>query len=751
MKRILLACLLVGHQSAYSLQQASKRLAQLAPQARQVLRPSLVRPISSASARLQSSGAARSRPIASIPEAASGYQDQSWRQQQSHSARPTFVDKALYTGALVGLGTLGYQNLVEYRKQSEREKLIQLEQEVATISQRMGEPLSGIMGIRDYDDFKDLMSKISEWPFSDQAIIFDMLYIRKNDEAVRFLQERMPEFLLRDYKESDRLGDRFVDLSSVPREHDENVKKWLLQHPDYVEHMLKFAKPDETWFKSLKKKIDDTGDELERLSGGRRLNRSLLIRLKMDPWPCGLVLAIIEKMEELAALMQQLEPLVKRNKFFTKTYVLKMFDELIQDSKFRPLILNCLKEIDNFMKVYPEENFYISLIPERYPHILKYLKIEQFKHKELLMLIRKNKEFSNTLKQISKFAHENKNISGVHLSRASEDFLAKASSLKVAPQFLAALHKEASLLKQGYICFYHGQQYGSALINDISNMLFNRLKGGSLPQDFFFKQLRPRDFDTVQGKKEQTVAKALRSRDLSTKGLSEDQGGDGRISVNLFAFGNRGLRGSDTLFYTAADTNVGWDWLSMGSLKALGIPEYILEKIKPKIMDHVNKSRAVYSSGCLILIAVPLAIVDNNVYTVVKGRRRAAIYDTRVAPIIGGNALQNISDIIDTLTQPGSEKTFRELDSFECAIPISLAGLQNPFSGIKLLKFDPTPSSAQAAEELRRERDALVDEIMVELEKSGKLDACRKRVRHFYALLPALASAGAKEIELPKL
>lgn len=330
-------------------------------------------------------------------------------------------------------------------------------------------------------------------------------------------------------------------------------------------------------------------------------------------------------------------------------------------------------------------------------------------------------------------------ISGIHFTAAEEisnPLVERIRSLPIPAkdQFRRALKKEAELLGKGYICFYHAQQsiYGS--INDVLNTVFFKLADQSQPDDFRFIQIRPSELQ------KRSIFSRNRAHAMAMQGDYNIRRTD-QLSVNLFAFGNTGHsfdEGSSTLrFLTDNRSFVRFNPdIVMQALSAMGLPANSTANLKSLILRLEELDNKVHKTGRLLLIAVPEAKIDQNVFTVVYNESK----DRRTPISIGGKIVHNTSEVIQMLQRPPEALNFFTINKMECAIPLDAVGLLNPYSGIKVFAIDSAPTSKAEQQELDRAKAELVDAIMAAFQKTGNLQKGQEIVRGYMQELPVIAN-----------
>jgi hypothetical protein len=205
------------------------------------------------------------------------------------------------------------------------------------------------------------------------------------------------------------------------------------------------------------------------------------------------------------------------------------------------------------------------------------------------------------------------------------------------------------------------------------------------------------------------------------------------MSVNLFAFGNINDRGEHTFDYVETSWNVRDFNIKMlaNNLDLFGLSDEKTASICDKFERLINKAGNIYSQGRLILIAIPKKIIDDAAYTIIFSKKK----DSRTSPEIAGKIMHNMSDVITILNDKQEKKEFSELDSFACAIPLTPAIALNPYSGVRYYAYDPEPKSQERAQELRKELQALVDEVITELKEDNTLQDAQKKAQDYLKLL----------------
>ena len=162
------------------------------------------------------------------------------------------------------------------------------------------------------------------------------------------------------------------------------------------------------------------------------------------------------------------------------------------------------------------------------------------------------------------------------------------------------------------------------------------------------------------------------------------------------------------------------------ALQSLGINSQFLP-------SNLNEYKNIYNrfhrrTGRLILVAIPKVEIDETVYTVMYFGGKG---DTRVPIKIGEKIMHNMSEVINILYDQSKEKTFEELDRFECVMPLTPAFALNPYSGIKYFVFDTEPKSAHEEKELQEEKHRFVNAIILKLKASGNFEKSQKIAKDF--------------------
>ena len=257
-------------------------------------------------------------------------------------------------------------------------------------------------------------------------------------------------------------------------------------------------------------------------------------------------------------------------------------------------------------------------------------------------------------------------------------------------------------------------------MNDVTNQVFFRLADQPMPDDFSFIKFKQKELSGM-------ASNALQQPRYLLEGREETFAGPARLAVNLFIFANMGFNGhegSATMQWLLSDRNTRF------APSGVGIIYHFLQLFQLGSNKHINDllnqfdglDTKAYKSGRLMLIAVPKESIDNNVFTVIfrkSGSRRTQLN-------LAGRSLHTMSDVVQEIQRHPESIPFEKLHEFECAIPYRGVGLLNPYSGIKIYSFDPQPENVQAFKELERTKAELVDAIMRELERSGKLEQAKK-------------------------
>ncbi len=435
------------------------------------------------------------------------------------------------------------------------------------------------------------------------------------------------------------------------------------------------------------------------------------------------------------------------------------------------------KVIADYLKTSDKDT--LNAFIKKYPDAVSDLGLSEHAHMSHMLLIEQNKKIRD---QVQK-AFEG-TLSEIHFEQALPE--RKESLLSVVPlsalkQFQEGLNLESQLLNKHYISFYHAQNTQYALANDISNTLFYTLLGEPQHKEFCFAVIRPQDLKRAS----LMPQSVMRGHHILMQGpVGQDR--PDALALNLFGFGNSFYSGSTSSSLDLLMRNSTYNatrptgfYTLLETLKVLGLPQKSLNRILPLMEQAALLGLKTYSTGRLLVIAVPENSVDDQVYTVrYHNIARTNSYDRRVPITLAQQKIYHMSEAIKTIRgqkdtgvtqepileggfdivhdlyaviqalqrqeKPKQEKPkidLNDLDTFECAIPLSQAGLLNPYSGIKVFAIDGQPSSVGAKIALDRAKQALMDAIIKEFKDTKTLEKAKQVIKNYDTMLKDVANA----------
>lgn len=351
--------------------------------------------------------------------------------------------------------------------------------------------------------------------------------------------------------------------------------------------------------------------------------------------------------------------------------------------------------------------------------------------KPILHLIQEHKRLKEEFKKFVK--NYNESISSHHVSKSEKDQRQTIKRSTCFNQFVKALQKEKELIKQGYICFYHGQMRDYAVMSDLGNILFNTLASRQAQPDFYFMQFRKSDFDHVKQfragqKKLPTIIAEIKKEQASMLiDRTEPYRHPWRLSLNIFAFGNCNNWGSNTFNFVETNSNINTSKnIFKLSCDNFNIPEAISLKYEPRMRDLIQKYNTLYSTGRLILFAFPAAKVDTYTYIATVGAYR-------YVPYLKNRYIGCVTDLLDVAQK--QTLSFDDLDHLEFATPLTPVGALNPYKGIKLFVFENEQCDKQLEQQLHAERQALINDLITDLKQHNLLKECQQIAKEFDKLL----------------
>lgn len=448
------------------------------------------------------------------------------------------------------------------------------------------------------------------------------------------------------------------------------------------------------------------------------------------------------------------------NFFTTFDLILSTCDILIQNPYYKKIILNLFLSIFTIYTQNPDHykinishflkqshNLNESELQKKinswdirtYPHLAKTLQLDSPAHRKLLSLHtlykKQLQEILTIRNDLEKYINNQTIPSSKHLARLAQEYPDKIKVLiqsHAIDQFLQALNKSLDLTNKGYLTFFHGQQQSWALFNDIGTKLIYQLAHQDKPDDFYFLRFKEKDFKKIDQSRPYAISEIIKEQQSALKGNASGDGED-FMALNLFAFGNTFDGFSNTFNYIARKINMTpFDYMLFGDfLYKLDIPESPL--FKEKFQELSRQADNIYDTGRLILIAIPADTADQWVYTYAFGK---------------GRKKENIHEFVGNLAHYTSIP-FKELDNFECIMPLTPAAALNPESDIKLFNFDK-PISPEAEKKFNKAKQDFVDLIIQVLKEHGKLEESQKRAREYFALLKEVHEAEKKELTQPE-
>lgn len=373
----------------------------------------------------------------------------------------------------------------------------------------------------------------------------------------------------------------------------------------------------------------------------------------------------------------------------------------------------------------------------------------------------------NRLQKMSSHLNDPASLASQHLTKFEEkypDVFKTILNSKSIDQFIGALDKAIDLNNQGYISFFHGQQPGYALSNDIGTVLLYKLAGQKKPDDFDFLRFRSKDFAKTDStywpiwlNTIQNIFGAVDEVDEVKTDPRQTGFGQDFMSLNFFPFGNSQWETNSTYYYVENKFNEGtlvnrvnhYSILN-NTLAQLGIPYSAIQAMTARAIQLFKMADETFKTGRLILIAFPYNVVSKRVYAFVYPgyvkrygaryshplveKRSRNILDSIEALFGNERTFRNIDEIIEALGTEGSKHTFEQLDTFHCIMPLTPAGALNPESGIKIFNFD-NPVSKKALQEFERAKQEFIDELIRHLKESGNFEKSQKIARNYLKFL----------------
>lgn len=267
--------------------------------------------------------------------------------------------------------------------------------------------------------------------------------------------------------------------------------------------------------------------------------------------------------------------------------------------------------------------------------------------------------------------------------------------------YMQAWFKEQELCDDYYL-FYHGQrgllgfyqEFTTALIDALYQVQLLKHK---LPDDFFFIQ-NPEMMNHVIDQslpswflinQNQEQSDMMKGRSFAQEPFRKIN----RFAANAFMFGNSDRLGSCTWSYVSSNSNVRYVPLNIEHecFKKLSLAPSVYQHYYDEIQQLYHEFATQFAhSGRLLQIAVPKEIIDEIAYLSSDAGYKDPVYTK------AGKQVHTVSEFFMHLEQ-GDQAVYKihapstsyrpGIYEVEFTLPLTTAGMLNPYSGIKVFSY----------------------------------------------------------------
>lgn len=293
--------------------------------------------------------------------------------------------------------------------------------------------------------------------------------------------------------------------------------------------------------------------------------------------------------------------------------------------------------------------------------------------------------------------------------------------------YMQAWFKEQELCDDYYL-FYHGQQGFLGFYQEFTTALIDalyqvQLLKHKLPDDFFFIQ-NPEMMNHVIDQslpswflinQNQEQSDMMKGRSFAQEPFRKIN----RFAANAFMFANSDRLGSCTWSYVSSNSNVRYVRLNIEHecFKKLSLASSIYQYHYHEIQQLYNEFTTQFARcGRLLQIAVPKKIIDKIAYLSSDAGYKDPVYTK------AGKQVKTVSEFFTHLKQ-GDQAVYKVhapstsyrpgIYEVEFTLPLTTAGVLNPYSGIKIFSYinNHDPLDKKAYQLYKIQQKALCEKI----------------------------------------